>query len=52
MLAAPIAQLRGEIVEEKLAPVGFFGVPARSLVTRDPPLRMEQLLERIDALRA
>jgi hypothetical protein len=52
MLAAAIEQLRGEIIEEKLAPVGFFCIPATSLVTGDPPPRIEDLLERIDALRA
>jgi hypothetical protein len=52
MLAAAIEQLRREIIEEKLAPVGFFCIPATSLVAGDPPPRIEDLLERIDALRA
>jgi hypothetical protein len=52
MLAAAIEQLRDEMIEEKLAPVGFFCIPATSLVTGDPPPRIEDLLERIDALRA
>ena len=52
MLAAAIEQLRQEVVEEKLAPIGFFCIPATSLVTGDPPPRIGTLLERIDALRA
>jgi hypothetical protein len=52
MLAAAIERLRGEIVEEKPAPVGFFCIPATSLATGEPPPRIEDLLERIDALRA
>jgi hypothetical protein len=52
MLGAAIEQLRGEIIEEKQAPVGFFCIPATSLVTGDPPPGIEDLLERIDALRA
>lgn len=52
MLAAAIEHLRREVVEEKFAPAGFFCIPATSLVTGDPPPKNEELLERIDALRA
>jgi len=52
MLAAAIEHLRGEVIEEKLSPVGFFCIPATSLETGDPPPSVEDLLERIDALRA
>ncbi len=52
MLAAAIDQLRGEIVEGRLAPVGFFCIPATPAVTGDPPPKIEDLLERVDALRA
>jgi hypothetical protein len=52
MLAAAIEHLRGEIIEEKSAPVGFFCIPATSLGPGDPPPTTEDLLARIDALRA
>jgi hypothetical protein len=52
MLAAAIEQLRREITEENLAPVGFFCLPATSPVTGDPPPAPDELLQRIDALRA
>jgi len=52
MLAAAIEQLRQEVVKEKLAPVGFFCIPATSLVTGDAPPGIGALLERVDALRA
>ncbi|HTV60610.1 MAG TPA: hypothetical protein VMJ93_17180 [Verrucomicrobiae bacterium] len=52
MLAAAIEQLRGETAEQTLAPAGFFCLPATSPVPGDPPPANEELLERIDALRA
>jgi hypothetical protein len=52
MLAAAIAQLHGEVPEEKVEPVGFFCIPAMSLAAGDPPAGIEDLLGRIDALRA
>jgi len=51
MLAAAIELLRGEVADEKLAPAGFFCIPATALVPGEPPPASEDLLARIDALR-
>lgn len=52
MLAAAIAQLRAEIIEEKIAPIGFFCISATPVVAGDPQPAIEDLVARIDALRA
>jgi hypothetical protein len=50
LLAAGIQQLRGELAEKDPAPMGFFCFSAMPLREADPPPRISDLLERIDAL--
>jgi hypothetical protein len=52
LLASGIQQLRGELAERDLAPVGFFCFSAMPLREADPPPRISDLLQRIDALHA
>jgi hypothetical protein len=52
MLAAAIEQLRREVIEEKVAPVGFFCIPATSVAAGEPSPAIDELLQRIDTLRA
>jgi hypothetical protein len=52
LLAAGIKQLRGELQEKDPAPIGFFCLSATPLIETDPPPRVVDLLERIDALHA
>src|SRR3984885_3552105 len=50
LLASGIQQLRGELAEKDLAPVGFFCFSVMPLRETDPPPGISDLLERIDAL--
>jgi hypothetical protein len=50
MLASGIRQLRGELDEKGFAPIGLFCLSAMPLTEADPPPRISDLLERIDAL--
>jgi hypothetical protein len=50
MLASGVEQLRGELDDKEATPVGFFCFSAMPLRETDPPPRISDLLERIDAL--
>ena len=50
MLASGVQQLRSELGGKDPAPSGFFCLSAMPLRDSDPPLRIADLLERIDAL--
>jgi hypothetical protein len=50
LLASGIQQLRGELAEKDLVPIGFFCFSAMPLRDEDPPPKISDLLERIDAL--
>jgi hypothetical protein len=50
LLASGIKKLRGELAEKDPAPIGFFCFSAMPLREADPPPRISDLLERIDAL--
>jgi hypothetical protein len=50
MLASGVQQLRGELDEKSLAPIGFFCISTMPLTEADPPLEISDLLKRIDAL--
>jgi hypothetical protein len=52
LLASGIEQLRGELGEKAPAPIGFFCFSAMPLREADPPVKISDLLERIDALQA
>jgi hypothetical protein len=52
VLASGINQLRTELREQDPAPIGFFCLSAKPLIESDPPPRITDLLERIDALHA
>jgi hypothetical protein len=52
LLASGIEQLRGELREKAPAPIGFFCFSAMPLRETDPPVKISDLLERIDALQA
>jgi hypothetical protein len=52
LLASGIEQLRGELGEKAPAPIGFFCFSAMPLMETDPPVKISDLLERIDALQA
>jgi hypothetical protein len=52
LLASGIEQLRGELGEKAPAPIGFFCFSAMPLRETDPPVKISDLLERIDALQA
>lgn len=52
MLASGVQQLREELDQSGLVPIGFFCFSATPLMQDDPPPRTADLLERIDALRA
>ena len=51
ILTSAIEQLRGELAEKDPAPTGFFCLSAMPLTEADPPPKIADLLERIDALR-
>jgi len=50
MLGSGIKQLSEELGEKDPAPIGFFCLSATSLIETDPPPRVADLLDRIDAL--
>jgi hypothetical protein len=50
MLTSGIEKLRGELAEKDSAPIGFFCFSAMPLSEADPPPKISNLLERIDAL--
>ncbi len=52
MVASGVKQLREELQEKDPAPIGFFCLSATPLIETDPPPRIAELLERIDALHA
>jgi len=52
MMASAIQQLHSELGQEKPAPIGFFCLSPMPLNAEDPPLAVDDLLQRIDALRA
>ncbi len=52
MLASGVRQLRAELTETNIVPIGFFCLSAMPLTEADAPPDIADLLERIDALHA